>query len=696
MLRQVFNYFRYPFYSQKDLSDCGIEALRMVLAFHKLAHDKARVDARFELDDFGTNFLAIQNAANELGLDCIAAKVALAEMSHLPLPVIIHWNNHHFIVVYEIRERSVLVADPASGMREISIAEFAENCFNGDNLQVPKANVLIFEKNNHVKQKKQAHLKTTSMIGVKTWVSALTTTISVTYILLSLLAFTCSGMMPGHDMLLLGGAIILFFLSVIFIKSFSYGKNIYSGQNLSSDILQYAEKSESIDYQVDKIINAFYLGQYLKVNKPLAIIAWSVVAGIMLFGFAHSGLIGASFFALALLYFLVLKGYTKHFENKELNRVANAEAMHRQLLNYMHKSAEFRKVGKRNTDGLTVDAGITPESFTRPEKHSWLTGLFLLSGFVLLFRSYHYSEIGFCRLIWLAATFVMMILAIDYTNTFHWINRKWFRLQFGNSNATDAGAKLYATGVTADLRTDVSVQNISCHYPSRNFDSGLVNIHFFIPAGSKLAIIGRQGSGKSTLIKLMTGQIKPDSGLLTIGGIRMEDIGTEQFLDITGICTNNSELLEGTVEWNITLEKETKNNKRLKDVIDATMLNNFIINVEDGIKLFVEPSRNNISDSIRRKILLARLLYQNKPLIFIDLEDQFTDPIENLTLFESVMDYCHDKTVVYTTKNTDVAGLASQIVLLENGEQLMVKTGAEYLKMNERNELTTTDQENRH
>ncbi|HNG07309.1 MAG TPA: ATP-binding cassette domain-containing protein, partial [Saprospiraceae bacterium] len=229
-----------------------------------------------------------------------------------------------------------------------------------------------------------------------------------------------------------------------------------------------------------------------------------------------------------------------------------------------------------------------------------------------------------------------------------------------------------------------------------NFDSGLVNIHFFIPAGSKLAIIGRQGSGKSTLIKLMTGQIKPDSGLLTIGGIRMEDIGTEQFLDITGICTNNSELLEGTVEWNITLEKETKNNKRLKDVIDATMLNNFIINVEDGIKLFVEPSRNNISDSIRRKILLARLLYQNKPLIFIDLEDQFTDPIENLTLFESVMDYCHDKTVVYTTKNTDVAGLASQIVLLENGEQLMVKTGAEYLKMNERNELTTTDQENRH
>lgn len=668
----------------------------MVLAFHRLPHDKAQVDARFELDDFGTNFMAIQNAANELGLDCIAAKVALAEMSHLPLPVIIHWNNHHFIVVYEIRERSVLVADPASGMREISISEFAHNCFNGDNLQVPKANVLIFEKNNHVKLKKHTDLNTTSMIGFKSWTSALIATVSVTYILLSLLAFACSGLMPGYDILLLSGAIILFFLSMLIIKSFANEKDIYSGQNLSSDILQYVEKSESIDYQVDKIVKAFHLGQYLKVNKPLAIIAWSVVAGIILFGFALSSLIGVSFFMLGLLYFLVLRVYTKDFENKKLNGLANAEAMHRQLLNYIHKSAEFRKVGKRYPEGLTIDAGITPESFTRPEKHSWLTGLFLLFGFVMLFRTYHFSEIDFCRLIWLAATFVMMILAIDFTNTFHWIHRKWFRLQFGNTYATDAGAKLYATGVTADIRTDVSVQNIACHYPSRNFDSGLVNIHFFIPAGSKLAIIGRQGSGKSTLIKLLTGQMKPESGLVTIGGIRMEDICPEQFLDITGICTDNSELLEGTVEWNITLEKETKNKKKLKEVIDVTMLNNFIINAEDGLNLFVEPLRNNISDSIRRKILLARLLYQNKPLMFIDLEDQFSDPIENLTLFESVMDYCHDKTVVFTTKNTDVAGLASQVVLLENGEQLMVKTGAEYLKMNDRNELTTTDQESRH
>ena len=115
---------RFPHVQQIDEMDCGAASLGMVCRHYGREVSLAHIRQLCHTSRDGTSLKAICHAATELGLAARALKVSLRNLPLLPLPAIVHWEGNHWMVLYDVAESHVRVADPALGLRRIARAEF--------------------------------------------------------------------------------------------------------------------------------------------------------------------------------------------------------------------------------------------------------------------------------------------------------------------------------------------------------------------------------------------------------------------------------------------------------------------------------------------------------------------------------------------------------------------------------------------
>ncbi len=111
---------RYPWLAQRDRNDCGLAALAMIARFHGLDVTVKRLRELIDLGPEGTSLLSLGLAAAALGLDWRAVLTEFDHLAGLPLPAIAHWKDAHYLVLYALKGRKVLLADPAIGLIKMS------------------------------------------------------------------------------------------------------------------------------------------------------------------------------------------------------------------------------------------------------------------------------------------------------------------------------------------------------------------------------------------------------------------------------------------------------------------------------------------------------------------------------------------------------------------------------------------------
>ena len=131
----------FPYYKQLDAMDCGPTCLRMIARHYGRSHSLQNLRERCHITREGVSMLGISDAAEIIGFRATGVKITWEQLrDEMPLPCIVHWNQRHFVVVYEIRKRRggyvVKVADPASGL-----LTYTEDAFCKTWLQVGKDNV---------------------------------------------------------------------------------------------------------------------------------------------------------------------------------------------------------------------------------------------------------------------------------------------------------------------------------------------------------------------------------------------------------------------------------------------------------------------------------------------------------------------------------------------------------------------------
>lgn len=221
------------------------------------------------------------------------------------------------------------------------------------------------------------------------------------------------------------------------------------------------------------------------------------------------------------------------------------------------------------------------------------------------------------------------------------------------------------------------------------------NFNLTINSGEKIALVGVNGAGKTTFVKLLTGMLEPDSGQILINGIDRNEFPKEEFYKLFSVVFQEQFILPFTIAENISLNRKDEVDKArawqavemagLKEVfekknitLDSWMTRKFI---DSGV---------DFSGGQRQRLLLARALYKDAPILVLDEPTAALDPIAENEIYESYHKYSSQKTSVFISHRLASTRFSDRIIMIENGEilemgthnELMEKNGA-YAKMYE-------------
>lgn len=192
----------------------------------------------------------------------------------------------------------------------------------------------------------------------------------------------------------------------------------------------------------------------------------------------------------------------------------------------------------------------------------------------------------------------------------------------------------------------------------------LKNVTFEIPRGCKTAIVGKNGSGKSTIINLILRLYEPDEGIICLGNHKVSQLSIKDFRDMVAVVSQQIYLFNDSIRNNICLYKEVSEDV-LWEVIQDSGLESFL--KETSLDDSVGENGVMLSGGQKQKIALARALVHNKPILIFDEATSNADAGSEMQIGNIIHTKLKQKTVIVVTHKVDILPEMDQIFLLEKG-----------------------------
>ena len=193
------------------------------------------------------------------------------------------------------------------------------------------------------------------------------------------------------------------------------------------------------------------------------------------------------------------------------------------------------------------------------------------------------------------------------------------------------------------------------------------HISMDIHPGEKIALLGPSGTGKSTFLKLVVGDLTPTDGEVLINGqniLNLQSIRSSLF----GILDQQPYLFDTTVMNNVRLGNTNASDQQVKDALAAVGLKDLIESLPDKYDTEVQEAGKRFSGGERQRLSLARILLQDAPIIILDEPTVSLDPITEKKLLDKVFELLHDKTIIWVTHHLAGITHVDQVRFMENGE----------------------------
>ncbi len=232
---------------------------------------------------------------------------------------------------------------------------------------------------------------------------------------------------------------------------------------------------------------------------------------------------------------------------------------------------------------------------------------------------------------------------------------------------------MYQGSLTTEKRADreyqVEFKDVSFKYPgSDNWSLRHVNLKFQI--GKRLAVVGENGSGKTTFIKLLCRLYDPQEGQILLNGIDIRKYNYRDYMDIFSIVFQDFQLLSQPLGANVAGAQEYDREKVRKSLIDAGF-GNRLDAMPQGLDTYLykdlENSGIDISGGEAQKIAIARALYKDAPFIILDEPTAALDPIAEAEIYSKFNDIAGDKTAIYISHRLSSCKFCDEIVVFEDG-----------------------------
>lgn len=704
--------------------DCGPSCLRMIAAFYGKTYSLQKLRELAHISREGVSLLGLSDAAEAIGFRTIGARITLEQLMEAPKPCVVHWDQDHFVVVYNYRKGVIYVADPAFGLVKYSETEFKKHWLatvrHGEQKGIcllfdptPKFFELEGEVSNRSNFKfllkyLKPHRKLVIQLVIGFLVGSLIQLI-FPFLTQSIVDVGINTQDINFIYLVLAAQMMLFLsrMTVDFIRSWIL-LHISTRINISiiSDFLIKLMKMP-IGFFDTKMIGDLLqrIGDHKRIERFLTSQSLNVVFSVFNIVIFSIVLVfyNVSIFLVFLIGSLIYIGWVflflkkrRELDFKRFAQLADNQSKLIQLINGMQeiklnnyerqKRWEWERIQARlfkvNISNLSLQQYQQAGSvFINETKNIVIT--------VLAATAVVHGNMTLGMMLAVQYIIGQMNSPLDQMIEFMQVSQdakisleRLSEIHNHPDEEQDQGGKLEVLPSSPDI----NISDLTFQYEGPHSPKVLNNINLVIPQGKVTAIVGTSGSGKTTLVKLLLGFYPPVSGTIKVGDSDLSAYRQHWWRDKCGAVMQDGFIFSDTIANNIGIGLDEIDKERLNYAVRMANIQEFIETLPLKYNTKIGPEGVGLSQGQKQRILIARAIYKNPEFIFFDEATNALDANNEKVILENLDEFFAGKTVVVVAHRLSTVKNASQIIVIEKGsiievgthEDLTLKKGAYY------------------
>ena len=723
---------RLPHYIQNDAMDCGPSCLRMIAKYYGHHYTLQTLRNKCFITREGISLLGICDAAESIGFRTNGVRLTLSQLAEeAKLPCILHWNQSHFVVCYEVKQSSkgylFCIADPASQVVTYRQEEFVKCWLGASNpsdseqgialLLEPSATFSDFEEEKEVSTKKSLLFFLRYLLPYKSQFiqlgvgMGLGSILQLAFPLLtqSLVDFGIGEHNLNFITLILIAQLFLFVsqLAVEYIRNWILLHiNTRIDVALISDFLLKLMKLP-LHYFDTKMTGDIMqrIGDHARIKSLLMGNSVGIIFSVLNFlifatilGYYNVGILGIFLLGNALYFLWVISfmRYRRELDIKRFNQSANEQSTLIQLVQGMQeiklnncekqKRWEWERIQARlfkiSMKGLKLSqiqqAGSTFLTQTTHIIISFIAAKAVVEGDM---------TIGMM----MSMTYIIGQVAApinDFIGFSQALQDAQISLERLNEIHNQEDEEQNGEMMLKELpqRHDILIENIQFSYSGAKRDYALDNVSFTIPEGKVTAIVGASGSGKTTIVKLLQGFYKPLHGQIKIGTTPLSMIHPRVWRSKTGSVMQESFIFSDTIANNIAIGVDEVDQEKLRRAVQIANIEEFIQSLPMGYATKIGMEGSGISAGQRQRILIARAVYKNPDFFILDEATNSLDTSNERIIMHNLSRFYQGRTVLVVAHRLSTVCNADKIIVLDHGrvaeegchEELLKKCGLYY------------------
>ena len=699
--------------------DCGPTCLRMVAKHYGKSYSLPFLREKCYIDRAGVSLKGISEAAELIGLKTLAAKIPLLgkkdtpSLFVAPLPLILHWNQNHFVTLYKLTKKFAWIADPADGKHKIPI-DLLKKAWYSDGEQ----GIALLLETTPTFYKSDVDEASKTGFGFLfqylnphrrlMWQLILGLVLGTVFQLIfpfltqSLVDIGIDTRNLNFIYLILAGQLMLFVGQIVtqFIQSWILLHiSVRINVNLIADFLIKLMRLPLGFFDSKNTGDLLQrIGDHKRIESFLTQSTLSVLLSILnlfVFGIVlavYSIPIFLVFLAAAIFYVSWIVIFLK--KRKEIDYRAFQQMADNQdsLIEIIQGMPEIKLQGselKRRWKWAHIQAKLfrTQISSLKISQYqdAGAKGITQLKDIIITF---------------LAASAVLdgtltlgAMLAIQYI--IGQLNAPLQQMVGFIRSAQDASISLERLG---EIHNSPNEENIEeqkinvipegdLHFTNVNFsytpisDDVLIDVNIVIPRGKTTAIVGTSGSGKTTLIKLLLGFYQPSKGRITIGSAPLQTIYQKVWRQQCGVVMQDGFIFSDTIAKNIAESDDQVDFAKVITAATQANIIDFIQSLPLGFNTMIGARGNGVSQGQKQRLLIARAIYKNPNFLFFDEATNALDANNEKIIMNNLNLFLQDKTAVVVAHRLSTVKNADQIIVLENGRVVETGTHEELVSM---------------
>ncbi len=231
---------------------------------------------------------------------------------------------------------------------------------------------------------------------------------------------------------------------------------------------------------------------------------------------------------------------------------------------------------------------------------------------------------------------------------------------------------------------DIEFKDVTFSYPNAESPT-IENLSFKVKAGEKIALVGNNGAGKTTIIKLLCGLYSPSKGTISVNGHDINSFNVNEYMKLLSVVFQDSEPVSLTIKSIIGCSRDEEvDTKKMWKAIEESGLKEKILSLENKENTYItkmfDESGIRLSGGEIQKLMLARSLYKDAPLLILDEPTAALDPLAEERLYLQYEDLVKDSTSIFISHRLSSTKFCDRILFLEQG--CIVEEGSHNVLMN--------------